>query len=81
MGECGDVDCREAEHDGVAGVLTFVRDNGHGFTPGKTTAGRSLAGMAARAASIHATFACESAPGTGTAISIFLPYVRPLSLP
>lgn len=77
-----------AEHAGAARVavtLSYmdtevaldVVDDGVGFDPDTVTVGPDhgfgLAGMRARARSLHGTLAVESAPGEGTAVAITVP--------
>jgi signal transduction histidine kinase len=65
--------CCPHSHDGVAGILIGITDTGAGFDTGTPSRGKGLANMAARAEALSGEFRCESIPGTGTGISIWLP--------
>ena len=59
------------KHDG--GIRLRVEDDGKGFDPAGVPDGHlGLAGMRARAERVGGMFACESQPGTGTAIEVVL---------
>lgn len=70
------IGCYEKEHDGVAGVATFVADNGQGFDRDAALRGKGLSNIRARAKSLHGTLDYESAPGKGTVVRLWLPYAR-----
>jgi signal transduction histidine kinase len=70
------IGCYEKEHDGVAGVATFVADNGQGFDRDAALRGKGLSNIRARAKSLHGTLDHESAPGKGTVVRLWLPYAR-----
>lgn len=50
-----------------------VRDDGHGFDPGETHTGMGLPNLAARAAGLGGSVVIDSAPGSGTTVTIRLP--------
>ncbi|MEO9130610.1 MAG: ATP-binding protein [Sphingomonas sp.] len=68
-----EVRCRPHDHEQIAGVLIEIADRGKGFDPTIPSCGKGLANMAARAEAISSEFWCESAPGAGTTISVWLP--------
>jgi len=70
------VRCRSKDHEGRAGIRIEIADGGSGFLPTSTSRGKGLVNMAARSAALNAVFQCLSAPGTGTVISVWLPFQR-----
>jgi signal transduction histidine kinase len=63
-----------------SGTTLVVRDNGVGFDPGQDFHGHlGLKSMRERAAKLEGTTDIESAPGSGTAITVRFP-VRPGSV-
>ncbi|MGJ8609547.1 MAG: sensor histidine kinase [Octadecabacter sp.] len=70
------IGCVESRQDGVAGISTYVADNGTGFDMNLETTGKGLANMKARAHSLHGQLLCDSKPHGGTTITLWLPYVR-----
>ena len=58
-------------------VVLDVRDDGHGFAPGRVrpsgTRGRGLAGIRERAAALGGQVDVESAPGEGTTVTVRFP--------
>lgn len=71
------IGCREQDHGGVPGVLAYIADNGVGFADDTPDApGKGLAGMRARARSLHGVLTCETGIGSGTVVRIWLPYTR-----
>ncbi|WP_433698261.1 sensor histidine kinase [Nocardiopsis sp. CA-288880] len=54
-------------------VELTVSDDGRGFVPGEVSAGRGLANMGHRAASVGGTLDVEAAPGSGTTVRMSLP--------
>jgi signal transduction histidine kinase len=72
----------EATHLGVsviedgAQVRVTVRDDGHGFDTGQTTAGFGLAGMRERVELLSGDLSVESASGQGTTVTASLPVIR-----
>jgi signal transduction histidine kinase len=73
-----EVRCRSQDHDGRAGIRIEIADRGRGFVPTSTSRGKGLVNMAARAEALNAAFWCQSAPETGTVISVWLPFQRML---
>jgi len=66
----------DVRHD-TPGVTVSIKDNGSGFdTLRVASGGQGLGGMRSRAEAIGGTFLLSSVPGEGTAISVWLPYVR-----
>ena len=61
--------------DGDVRSLTFVRDNGQGFSPEDVTSAsrHGLRGMRERAELIGADFQVTSRPGDGTTVRVRLP--------
>lgn len=74
-----EVRCGQSSWEGMAGILIEIADNGTGFDPARTSRGKGLANMAARAEALNASFSCSSTIGAGTTISIWLPLDRPLA--
>jgi len=70
------IGCVESERDGVAGISTYVSDNGQGFDMALGMKGKGLANMKARAQSLHGQLSWDSQPGNGTTITLWLPYER-----
>ena len=71
------IGCVEETRNGIAGIATYVSDNGHGFS--LTTnheGGRGLANMRSRAATLGGQISIESAIGEGTKLNVWLPYQR-----
>lgn len=58
-----------------------VRDDGCGFEQSAVTDGYGLAGLRARAAEVGGTACVDSAPGTGTTVTVRLPVPPPRSTP
>lgn len=62
-----------------SGIGLYLTDDGVGFDPqsvGYHSGGFGLDSMRARAESLGGTWALESAPGRGTALSIDFPFIR-----
>lgn len=55
------------------GVELRVRDNGQGFTPGKSDGGIGLSGMAERARLVGGELSVTSSPGSGTRVRLYIP--------
>ncbi|MEL6681512.1 MAG: hypothetical protein AAFQ09_02565, partial [Pseudomonadota bacterium] len=70
------IGCKEKDHEGQPGILTYVADNGDGFNVGDKREGKGLRSMQARARSLHGNLELESRLGYGTTIRLWLPYVR-----
>lgn len=70
------IGCIEREHDGVAGILTYVSDNGRGFDANQAAHGKGLSNIRARAKSLHGILSHESNSETGTTVTLWLPYKR-----
>ena len=62
--------------EGDAAVLR-VEDDGQGFDPRRPPAGLGLRNLEARAASLQGELRIRSAPGSGTAIRVRIPLLRP----
>ena len=72
-----DLACVEEIRGGTPGVTVLMADNGSGFdTDRALPGGQGLRGMRSRAEAIGGAFALSSSLGEGTAISVWLPYVR-----
>jgi signal transduction histidine kinase len=71
-----EIGCHAAAMDGQQGLTAYVRDDGRGFDPAAGGAGRGVANMRARARALRGRFECESRPGAGTRVAIWLPYAR-----
>ncbi|WP_420037821.1 sensor histidine kinase [Streptomyces sp. cg28] len=56
-----------------ADLTLVVRDTGPGFAPGAAGDGFGLRGLRARAAEVGGTAVVDSAPGTGTTVTVRLP--------
>ena len=70
------IGCVERVQDGVAGISTYVADDGEGFDMNSETQGKGLANMRARAHALNGKLFCTSSPGNGTTIELWLPYIR-----
>jgi signal transduction histidine kinase len=73
------IGCVECEQNGVAGISTYVADNGDGFDLDADTNGKGLASIRARVHSLHGKLFCTSTPRHGTTIKLWLPYNRDVS--
>ena len=62
--------------EGDAAVLR-IEDDGQGFDPRRPPAGLGLRNLEARAASLQGELRIRSAPGSGTAIRVRIPLLRP----
>lgn len=77
-----DLACVEDIRGTVSGVTVSIKDNGSGFDTGRIlSGGQGLSGMRSRAEAIGGAFLLSSIPGEGTAISVWLPYVRTTGIP
>jgi signal transduction histidine kinase len=75
------IGCHEEMREGVAGVLTFVADNGCGIDPAPLSqGGRGLSNMRSRAESLYGHIAMAPLEGGGTHLTLWLPYKRPQNL-
>jgi signal transduction histidine kinase len=70
-----EIGCHPATQDGQSGLCAYASDNGKGFANVETS-GKGIANMRSRAESLHGKFTCDSAPGLGTRISVWLPCER-----
>lgn len=70
------IGCKESYHEGIAGITSYVADNGSGFDLNAETQGKGVSNIHARARSLHGTSDCESRIGVGTVITLWLPYDR-----
>lgn len=70
------IGCVEAEQNGIAGISTYIADDGNGFEMGLETDGKGLVNIAARAQSLHGQLSYNSQPGIGTIVQLWLPYIR-----
>lgn len=71
------IGCLEETRNGIAGIATYVSDNGHGFSLSThQDGGRGLANMRSRAATLGGQISIESAIGEGTKLNVWLPYQR-----
>ncbi|MFI6001073.1 sensor histidine kinase [Streptomyces sp. NPDC051366] len=57
-------------------LTVTVRDTGRGFDPAAPAPGHGLRGLRARAAEVGGTAVIDSAPGTGTTVTVALPTTR-----
>ncbi len=72
------IGCMEKEHEGVAGIVSYVADNGCGFAIDvDDTHGKGVSNIHARATSLHGMLHYETNAGTGTTVTLWLPYDRP----
>lgn len=77
-----DLACVEDNRGTASGVTVSIKDNGSGFDTGRLlSGGQGLSGMRSRAEAIGGAFLLSSVPGEGTAISVWLPYVRTTGIP
>ncbi|MGL4489675.1 MAG: ATP-binding protein [Rhizobiaceae bacterium] len=70
------VGCREVALNDVDGLEITIADNGVGFDPDKTSRGRGLNNMSARAEALHAVLSVKDNPPGGTLITLWLPLHR-----
>lgn len=70
------IGCSERERNGVAGIASFVADNGVGFAPDIDSRGKGLSNMQARAHALSGALDHQTRPGAGTTITLWLPYQR-----
>lgn len=71
------IGCRETERNGALGISAYVADNGCGFASDTSDApGKGLSNIQSRAASLHGSLECLSDVGTGTVVTLWLPYER-----
>jgi len=70
------IGCKEQAYKGQPGISTYVVDNGDGFDTAQQPSGKGLSNMQTRATSLHGHLELTSRPGQGTAIRLWLPYVR-----
>lgn len=70
------IGCVERTNNEVAGISTFISDNGNGFDMHNKARGKGLENMMARAHSLHGQLFYQSEPGRGTTVSLWLPYAR-----
>ena len=70
------IGCIESDHEGVAGISTYLADNGEGFDKNLERQGKGLANISARARSLHGLLFCDSKLGSGTTVRLWLPYIR-----
>ncbi|MCK0129247.1 sensor histidine kinase [Erythrobacter sp. F6033] len=70
------IGCKEAQHDDVSGVEVHIIDNGVGFAPDTVSQGKGLTSMNARAEALHGVLRRHSSIGSGTQITLWLPYKR-----
>jgi signal transduction histidine kinase len=73
-GEAPQVSVSVIENGGQ--VRVTVRDDGHGFDTGQTTAGFGLTGMRERVELLSGDLSVQSAPGQGTTVTASLPVTR-----
>ena len=71
-----EIGCHEEPCAGRPGLIAYVRDNGCGFDPESPAAGKGIQNMRSRARALHGQFECVAGVGSGTRVSIWLPYVR-----
>jgi signal transduction histidine kinase len=71
------IGCAEVNRGGTAGISAYVADNGGGFESSHLdTPGKGLANIRARASSLHGALDCVTNVGTGTKVTLWLPYSR-----
>jgi signal transduction histidine kinase len=70
-----EIGCRPAALGDRDGLSAYVSDNGVGFEAAPEN-GKGIANMRARAEALHGVFDCQSKPGEGTRVEIWLPYHR-----
>ena len=70
------IGCVEEEHNGVAGISTYIADDGDGFDMRQETQGKGLINIKARANSLHGLLIYNTQPGQGTEVRLWLPYRR-----
>lgn len=71
------IGCFEQEQRGVAGIATYVADNGKGVDLDRVASGaKGLANIRARAHSLHGALSIQSDAASGTIVTLWLPYVR-----
>jgi signal transduction histidine kinase len=71
------IGCMEEDHGGVPGIASYVADNGCGFdmnTP--DTRGKGVSNIHARANSLHGALRYQTGAGSGTTVTLWLPYER-----
>lgn len=70
------IGCKETNHGGVAGITSYIADNGLGFDSSVQTQGKGVSNIHSRAKSLHGTLNYDTSIGVGTAITLWLPYKR-----
>lgn len=70
------IGCNEAVRSGIAGIASFVSDNGAGFDADGDSRGKGLSNMQARAQSLSGALECQTRTGAGTIVTLWLPYAR-----
>lgn len=76
------IGCHEHAHEGQLGIVTYVADDGRGFVAGEADApGKGLANMRARALALHGRLTCDTGPGGGVVVKLWLPYARTTPMP
>jgi signal transduction histidine kinase len=71
-----EIGCHEEACAGRPGLIAYVSDNGRGFDPEGPAVGKGIQNMRSRARALHGRFECAAGVGSGTRVSIWLPYVR-----
>jgi signal transduction histidine kinase len=69
------LECRPAEHEGAAGVVIGITDNGVGLSPDAEVAGKGITGMRQRARALGGAFSISSDRGSGARIALWLPLI------
>jgi len=75
------IGCHELDRNRVAGIASYVADNGIGLDIAAGLSGKGLANMRARARALHGVLDCEPQAGGGTIVTLWLPYSRSGPLP
>lgn len=71
------IGCVEQRYEGVPGISVYVSDNGDGFDEENVeTAGKGLSNIHARAQSLHGKLSSRSEVGSGSVVTLWLPYER-----
>lgn len=69
------IGCAEAMRDGSMGIAAYVADNGRGFDQNApSVTGKGLSNIRARARALRGRVHYESALGSGSAMTLWLPY-------